>query len=444
MQTRRDHLHAYQFATGRLASALITGDPGTGEPPMRRGGLGAVFGIMLAGLLVLAALVYGYLKPVDNNSWAHNGALIVEKETGTRYFYADGRLHPTANYASALLAAGGNSGVEDVSRASLAKVPRGSTIGIPNAPDDVAGADALLTGPWTDCLRPGAAVGETLNFLPTRVKPLPATTHVLVEGPHGARYLLRHGVKYPISVRSAFLALGLDTEQPVQATTAWLDDLPTGTAIAPAKISGAGSGGSVVAGRAEPIGTLMNTVVSGTDHYYVLTSDGVAPLTATESALLAAEPDGRRPLRVSPTDLASLPSSPSTLLMHRIPDMLSDTNGTDDHSALCLLQSLQGSRLQSALVRESDAAATSNAGVLVPPERGVLAESPKNPTAAKDPEPFLISDQGVKYQLSSNAVSALGYGGDTPRVLPQSVLDQVRTGPTLTRESSVVAVPGAN
>lgn len=444
MQTRRDHLHAYQFASGRLASALITGDPGTGEPPMRRGGLGAVFGVMLAALLVVAALVYGYLKPVDDNSWARNGALIVEKETGTRYFYADGQLHPTANYASALLAAGGYGAVEDVSRSSLADVPRGSTIGIPNAPDDVAAPGALLTGPWADCLRPGAAVGETLDFAPGTVHAVPDTTYVLMAGPHSAQYILRQGVKYPIDDRSSLLALGLDTEQPVRATSAWLAALPTGTSIAPAEISGAGTGGRVVAGTSEPVGRLLSTVVNGTNHYYVLESDGVAPLTATESALLAAEAGGHRPLAVSPTDLAALPSSADTSLLHRIPDLMAGTNGTTDRSALCLLQTMDGSKLRSSVVRETGRAAATTAGVLIPPERGVLAVPPKAAGATKDPAPFLITDRGVKYPLSSDAADALGFGGLTPRTLPPGVLDRIRTGPQLSRGKAVVAMPGVN
>ncbi|GAA1908981.1 type VII secretion protein EccB [Streptantibioticus ferralitis] len=443
MQTRRDHLHAYQFATGRLASALVSGDPGTGETPMRRAGLGTVFGVMIAALLLLAALVYGFLKPAGNSSWAHTGALIVENETGTRYLYANGQLHPTANYASALLASG-HVGMVNVPRSALAGVPRGSAIGIPGAPDDVAEPGSLLTGEWADCLRPGADVGETLDFGPSTAHAVPDSTHILVADPNGSRYVLWHGTKYPVSGRPSLLALGLDTEQPVKATSAWLDALPTGTAIAPATIPGAGTGGRTVAGRAEEVGTLLSTVVSGTSHYYVLKSDGVAPLNATESALLAAAPGGRQPVRVSPTDLASLPSSADTSMLHRIPDLMTGTDGTGDRSALCLLQGVSGSQLRSAVVRETGRAAVATAAVLVPPERGVLAAPPKTSATARTPDPYLITDRGVKFQLTGDASNALGYGGVTPRVLPQSTLDQIPSGPQLSRAKAAEAVPGVN
>ncbi|MCA1217011.1 type VII secretion protein EccB [Streptomyces sp. 8L] len=443
MQTRRDHLHAYQFATGRLASALISADPGNGDTPLRKAGLGAVFGVLLAVLLVLGAAVYGFLKPApDNHAWATNGALIVENGTGTRYFYADGQLHPTANYASALLASNG-ADVRAVDRAALADVPRGATLGIPGAPEDVPGPSALLTGSWTDCLRPGAHVGETLDFAPGTVHALTGSTHVLVAGPDGKRYVLAHNTKYPIDDRSAVLALGMDTDRPVLATRAWLDALPTGPAIAAARISGAGGAGRTVAGRPRKVGALLRTVVSGADHYYVLESDGVASLTATESALLSAAGSGE-PLQVDSGVIAALPSSADTSLLHRIPDLLAGNDATGGHSALCLRQYMKGSERHSSLVRESGRAAATTAAVLLRPEAGVLATSPKGPHDTQSPTPYLITDRAVKYPLSSDALGALGYSGQTPRVLPRAVLDQITTGPGLSRSKALVAVPGVN
>jgi type VII secretion protein EccB len=443
VQTRRDHLHAYQAATGRLASALVSGDPGTGAPPMRRAGLGSMFGVMLACLLVLAALVYGFLKPAGNTSWATNGALVVEQETGTRYLYADGQLHPTANYASAVLASGGR-GMQYVARSALAKVPRGTTIGVPGAPDEVVDAKSLLTGSWADCLRPGRTVGETLDFAPGTVQAVTASTHVLVSGKNATRYVVWENSKYPVD-RSSLVALGMDTDHPVPATSAWLGALPTGPAIAAAKIPGAGGSTRIVAGKAELTGTLLRTDVNGTSHYYVLESDGVASLTATESALLAGAPGGREPVRVSPSDIAALPSSADTSLLHRIPDLVSGIDGTGDNSALCLMQTMKGSLLHSTVVRETGRAASNTAAAaLIPPEAGVLATGPASSAGATTTEPYLITDRAVKYPLSSDALGALGFSGVTPRVLPQTTLDQITTGPQLSRSKALTAVPGVN
>ncbi|MFE3884911.1 type VII secretion protein EccB [Streptomyces lydicus] len=444
MQTRRDHLHAYQFATGRLASALVSGTPGNGEAPMHSAGLGAMFGALLAVLLVIGSVVFGFLKPAENTSWKHTGALVVQKETGTRYLYVKGELHPTLNYASALLAAGSGATVTEVSRASLSGVRRGSTIGIAGAPDDVAEPSALLTGAWADCLRPGPQAVERLDFAPQSARPVPDDTRVLVAGPHDSRYVVWKDTKYPIDGRPSLLALGLDTERPVQATQPWLDALPTGATVSPAAIPGAGKGGRTVAGSRATVGSLFRTVVGSTHHYYVLRNDGMAPLNQTEAALLAARPGGRQPVGVSPTDIAAVPSSSDSSLLHRLPDLLAGKDATSDSGgALCLRRSTSGNKVHSTVVRESGRVMTARATAVLPTEHAVLAAPPKQPGATKDPTPFLITDQGVKYELVGPAGQALGYGSVTPRTLPSTTLDQIPNGPRL-RRSRAVTVAGVD
>ncbi|MFE6742658.1 type VII secretion protein EccB [Streptomyces tubercidicus] len=439
MQSRRDHVQAYQFATGRLASSLASGDPGTGEAPMRRSGLGAMFGVLVTVLLVGVFAVYGLLKPVQTNTWAHNGALIVEKETGNRYLYTGGQLHPTANYASALLVVGSNAAVQQVARAALADVPRGAPLGIPGAPDDVPRPSALLTGAWADCLRPGKAVGEALDFAPATVHRVPDGTRVLVSGPDGTRYVVWNGKKYRVGARSSLIALGLDTEQPVRATPAWLDGLPSGTTIAPARVPGAGGAGRTVAGTRAKVGRLFRTVVSGVSHHYVLRTDGVAPITATESALLATEPGEQQPAQVSPGDIAAVQASSDSTLLHRVPDLLNASGSTaDGGAALCLLHSAHGAH--TSVVRETGRAAAPGARVLVPPGHAVLAVPPRNPAEPNMPDPYLITDRGVKYVLAGQAVAALGYDGRAARTLPPAVLHQIPTGVKLTRSQARAAV----
>jgi type VII secretion protein EccB len=441
VQSRRDHLQAYRFATGRLASSLVSGDPGTGEAPMRRSGLGAMSGVMVAVLLVVVFAVYGVLKPVRTAVWAHDSPLVMEKETGNRYLYIDGRLHPTANYASALLAVGSDAAMEQVPRAELADVPRGVPLGIPGAPDDVAQPSAVLTGAWADCVRPGTQSGEALDFAPAAVHRVPAGTRVLVSAPDGTRYVVWNGTRFEVRGRSSLIALGLDTEQPVRATSAWLDGLPGGTAIAPAAVPRAGAAGRAVAGAPAKVGRLFRTDVGGVSHYYVLRADGIAPLTATESALLATEPGERQPAQVRPTDIAAVHASSDTSLMHRVPDLLNAADTTaDGGAALCLLHSADGRH--TSVVRETGAAAAPSAGVLVPPDHAVLAVPPADPAGLGTPDPYLITDRGVKYELVGQAAEALGYGSLTPRTLPAVVLGRIPTGVRLTRSQALAAVPG--
>ncbi|MET7287428.1 type VII secretion protein EccB [Streptomyces sp. NPDC005573] len=443
MQSRRDHLQAYQFATGRLASSLVSGDPGSGEAPMRRFGLGATYGVVITVLLVVAATVYGLLRPVENTAWAHNGALVFEKETGTRYLYLGGQLHPTANYASALLAVGSGVHLEQVSRASLAGVPRGVAVGIPGAPDDVAPPTALLNGGWADCMRRGTAVDEALDFDPSGVHRIPGDATVLVAGPGTTRYVLWNGKKYAVGSRSVLVALGLDTEQPVKATADWLAALPSGPAIAPPAIPGTGSKGTAVAGDPAVIGQVFRAVIRDTSHYYVLKADGLAPLSATEAALIAAGPGGHGPVRVSPADIAAVRASGDTTLMHRIPDLLDGKDATaDGGAALCLLYSADGRTVT--VVRETGGAATARASVIVPPDAAVLAAPPKDSAGGTTSDAYLITDQGVKHRLDGQAAEALGYGGVTPRSLPAGLLARIPSGVRLTRAQAVAPVPGVN
>ena len=58
-------------------------------------------------ILVAAGFgVYGILTEDRHGHVAADGAVVVERETGASFVYFDGRLHPTLNYTSALLAGG--------------------------------------------------------------------------------------------------------------------------------------------------------------------------------------------------------------------------------------------------------------------------------------------------------------------------------------------------
>ncbi|MFD8820103.1 type VII secretion protein EccB, partial [Streptomyces sp. NPDC059627] len=233
MQTRRDHVQAYQFAVGRLATSLVTGDPGRGTSPTRRGSLGAFFGVLLVVLLCAGSGVYGLISPVRKDTWRQPGSIIVEKETGSRYLLVDGTLRPVLNYASALLLTGSAGTVRTVSGDALAAVPHGSPVGIAGAPDSLPAAADVLSGGWTRCLRPGAPGGEVLDLAPPRRLPAPGSAQTVLTGPESKLYVLWHGVKYPVPAADATLiALGLDSERRIAAPRDWLARVPTGTALA--------------------------------------------------------------------------------------------------------------------------------------------------------------------------------------------------------------------
>ncbi|MFG3015433.1 type VII secretion protein EccB [Streptomyces cinerochromogenes] len=448
MQSRRDHVHAYQFATGRLAAALVTGEPATGEPPARRSVLGMVLGVLLALLACAGFAVYGLIKPGGNTAWARPSAIVVEKETGTRYLYVDGVLHPVANYASALLGAaagGGGTEVHTVSRNSLAGVRRGPQIGIPAAPDSVPPDAELLTGDWTRCLTPGHGKGETVDFAPGDA---PARTpaggrRLLLRAADGTAYLVWDGVRYRLGGHSVLIALQLDGQDPLPAPDGWLAALPAGPTVRAAAVPGRGTQGPRVGDRPARVGDVFT---SGTDgkgatQFYVLRSDGLAPLTRTEFQLLATSKDAAEPREVTPRDIAAVGTSDDRSLLHRLPDFLSGPVLRTGGSAVCLRQRVTGgTRVHTAVTLEERPATAPP--VEVPVGRGLLVQALPLPPRGVTPQVYLVTDLGVKYPFADpDTLSALGYGAGQARTVPRAVLDLLPTGPVLSRTGALAAVP---
>ncbi|MEU3862020.1 type VII secretion protein EccB [Streptomyces sp. NPDC028722] len=449
MQSRRDHVHAYQFATGRLAAALVTGEPATGEPPARRSVLGVILGVLLAVLACAGFAVYGLLKPGGNTAWAKPNAIVVEKETGTRFLYVDGVLHPVANYASALLGAaggGGGTSVHTVSRNSLAGVRRGAQIGIPAAPDSVPEATALLTGDWTRCLTPGRNKGETLDFAPgdRPAARAPVTgRRALLRAADGTQYLLWNGVRYRLGGRSTLIALQLDGLDPLPVPGDWLAALPAGPTVGAADVPGRGGRGPRVGDRPARIGDVFTSGADGKGaaQFYVLRSDGLAALTRTEFQLLATSKGAAEPREVTPRDIAAAGGSADRSLLHRLPDFLSGPVLRPGAAAVCLRQHVTGgTEVHTAVTLEERPAATAPP-VDVPVGHGLLAQALPLPPRGVAPQVYLVTELGVKYPLADlDTASALGFGGGQARPVPRAVLDLLPTGPALSRAGALAAV----
>lgn len=450
MQSRRDHVHAYQFATGRLAAALVSGEPSTGEPPARRSVLGVVLGVLLAVLACAGFAIYGLIKPGGNTAWARPNAIVVEKETGTRYLYVDGVLHPVANYASSLLGAAGSAGgttVHTVSRNSLADVRRGVEIGIPAAPDSVPQASALLTGDWTRCLTPHQNQGETVDFAPADPSPARRSAtgrRVLLRATDGTQYLLWNGTRYRLGDRSTLVALELDGQDPIPAPESWLAALPAGPTVGAADVPGRGRQGPRVGDRGARIGDVFTTGTDGRGptQFYVLRSDGLAPLTRTEFELLATSKGAAEPRQLTPRDIAAVGGSADRSLLHRLPDFLSGPVLRPGGSAVCLRQYTTGGTKVHTTVTLEDRPAASAPPAVVPVGRGLLAQALPLPPRGVTPQVYLVTELGVKYPLADGAaLSALGFGGGQVRAVPRSLLDLLHTGPALSRTEALAAVP---
>lgn len=449
MQTQRDHVHAHQFMMGRLSAALVLGDPSGAEVPGRRALTGLMFGILLAVLVVAGFGVYGWLVPGGSKAYREAGLILVEKETGTRYLYIDGVLHPATDLPTALLWQGSSAKVKLISRASLAGVPRGQALGIPGGPHDVPAPESFVSGPWLVCLpeKPGGA-GLGLNLDPHAPSaPIPPEQLTVVRDQAGTVHLLTQGRRHRVADDAVLVALGVDAVSAVAASESWLSQVPTGPDLAPAAIAGKGQAGPRIGGRSYDIGTLFrqSTGARGAQ-FFVLRSDGLAAMSETEF-LFAGVLSRSEPVTLHSADLLSAPRSQDRSLIDRLPDLAGAAEHRLDDRVLCLRQTPTAANTVSSVVVEASRAAaaidTAGRGAVRGPAGGAMAVFGVPVASNTNPPIYFLSSGGVAFPLQdAAAAAALKIDRVRPIPFPQELLAAVRQGPTLSREAVTVLAEG--
>ena len=450
MQTQRDRVHAYNFLIGRMSAALASADPTPPEPPDRRHRFGLSAGLVLALLVGVGFWVYGLLFPGGNMVWQQDGVILVEEETGNRYLYLGGALHPALNQASALLVQGSGAKVDTISRSSLSGLPHGAPIGIPAAPDVVPTTQDLLRGPWLLCLTDVGADRAAMSMVldPQNIPPpLDADRYVLVTSAGGTTYLVLDGTKYPLGDPSVLVALGVQAVKPKPAPQAWLDSVPNGPALAAAVLPGSAQPGPQVAGRLRNVGTLFRQrMLNNGEQYWVLREDGLAPMSATEFALMSARHPRVGPVDVTAGEVAAAPRSADKTLLSRLPNLTEVKLATGLGSGeVCLLQAPVGQRVVSvvAVNPRRHTGKPVEQGATVAPDKGLLAAAVPLAPGQRTPARYLMTDRGIKYPVPDDqSLAALGLGGVAPTPVPQHVLDALPTGPALSRVAAARSSQG--
>ncbi len=290
MASKRDQLQAHQFLLQRVVSGLVIQETDPEVPPFRRPAVAAFSSIAIALVGLAIAGVFGLFSPGGNKSFRDGKSVIVEADTGTRYVFVGGRLHPVTNYASALLIIGEHAPTKRVSRNSLVDEPRGPLIGIPDAPDGLPDRKHLLGGPWTMCSQPttddtGAPIEQSVLMVGRQPPGGTATGDraMLLDVPAtGKHYLLWRGYRHEITdLATVFAGLALSQESRVRAGVAWVDVLPAGPKVGPIRVSN--PGGRSQALRSRPgvrAGQLFVVRTSdGNRQYYLATADRLMALS---------------------------------------------------------------------------------------------------------------------------------------------------------------------
>jgi len=451
MQTQKDHVHAYQFLMYRMTTALVVGDPSNMELPTRRGRSGLITGAVIALLVVVGFGVYGLIVPGGNTAYKQKGAILVEKESGSRYVYLDGKLMPTPNQASAMLVQGAGSKISVISRNSLAGLARGPQVGIEGAPDTVPRPNELMSGEWLLCpsAAPNGSPSMSMNFDPDAPNAkLPDTFYIPVQAPDGKLFLIWKGTRFQVPDVNSLVALGLAATKSPFVSNLWLSLIENGPALTAAEIPDAGDPGLPVAGRPARVGDLFfHNPGNDTKQYYVLIEKGLAPLSATEYALLGAKPGAKQPVEIDAQSILTAPFSPDHSMLTRLPDLVGRQALVEPElRQVCLRQNGSGSEVTTSVVFAPGAdrwPSVVEAGAILPPNHGVLVAELPIPEGQKVPNRYLISDRGKRFLIPDNdSIQALGLGGVQPVPMRTEVLSSIPAGPALSRAAVVVEQGG--
>ncbi|SDK01240.1 type VII secretion protein EccB [Lentzea albidocapillata subsp. violacea] len=461
MASKRDELQSHQFLVQRVTSALVRRETDPEHPPFRPPSM-AAFGSIAIAVLVLAGFwVYGMVVPGGNKAWRAGDAVIVEKETGTRYVYLDGRLHPVLNYTSALLALGKHGNTRSVSRNSLVGAPRGPRIGIQDAPDALPAPGRLMSGAWSLCSRSASdSTGATVDRSVLMVGAEPPDGQVLgdeallVQTPDsGDHHLIwrgyRHRIRQPDTVT---VGLALRSAPRARVGMAVLDVLPAGDTIAPITVAGAGEPSTAVAARKDiRAGQLLVAETSAGVQHYLAETEVLRPITElqyhvqlgfkpTAAAYGGGEPV---PVRLSLLDAAEARQLPAQDADPGAPPPLRPViaGSGRDTAAICATYepgvAVPRVRIDPRMPAEDPLSLTARRTtrgtpladhVRVAPGFGALVEV--MPGADAPAGTFVIvTDQGRAHPLENADVAEwLGYGGVRPVRVPAALVARLPQG----------------
>jgi type VII secretion protein EccB len=464
MWNRREQHQAYRFLTRRIVSAMLSGEPETNELPLRRFTIALIGGVAVAVLVVVGVGVYGLLFP--GGARPTENTIIVERESGAKYVYLQGQLHPVLNWASARLIIGkADPPTRTMSAASLRDVPRGRPVGIASAPDALPDKGSLVGLPWSVCSAPrspssvAVAAHVLAGTVPAGGVTLGEDEGVLASDPDGLRFLIWRDHRLLVPNNAVLAALGWTGIRPAPVALPFLDALPPGPDLAPLALVGAGGRATAtVSGASTTIGQLFRAG----GQYYVMTGNGLAPVgDLTVRLLIAAGApttdtttgEVGRVLTTGPVEPPGLPQQIPTV--HGTPDRFAMAcavyRGSTALDRPVTVQSFAKVPDEMTLTGPVVTPVDGTGGVpvadrvAVPGGRGALVAALTSPGSTAPGSEFLVTDQGIKYQLPrtnlANVATSLGYGDVKPLAVPASILALIPTGPALDPQAAALFEP---
>jgi type VII secretion protein EccB len=434
MASRSEELRAHRFAMRRLLGAVVSQRSDAAVPQMRRSGgaIGAGIAIAVLSLGVVAAI--GLISP-KTPDWRRSDAVIVEKETGARYVFLDGVLHPVLNYTSARLIVGGDGATTvSVSHADLASTQRGTPLGIPGAPDSLPAAGDLLAGGWSVCtdadarmaavIAGGAAGGRSLGDLA-----------VYGRTSNGNQYLIWHNRRYLIADPRVVVPVPLKgAGSPRSIPDVVINSLPPGSDLKAIPID-RGNASSV---DNLTTGTVVYTGDGDQRVYGLVRPTDIAIITPLQKDILGDEGTGA-PVRVDQQVFDG--AAPALGVGSDWPAQAPAFAGAD--TSLCVGLSAAGAVSGVGVGARIPGGAEPVAGqsrLVVPGGRAALVRAAASPgssgTVAAAPT-YLLTDDGERFPIAdTDSLASLGYGSAKVLTLPSDVVDTLPIGVVLSRTAA--------
>lgn len=302
MSSSKDILEAQRFNRVRLITAFTSGTPGGREVDTPSPVRPLLFGAVVAVIMCVVGVGIRFFNP-NPDLTASNYVLVDVTSTGSRYFWANGVLHPISNVTTArLLAQESGLTVISASASSLMNLPRGAQIGLAQVPDDVP-ATAQLATTWLSCDLDDTYHTWVAQSLPADSFPLQNVTSALVSPDHGTTTYYVDATthkKYLIDETNSRLgdwALSFQNRigYPVEVEPQWAELFPAGTPLKPWSyydIPGHGQPATDLPGPLKnenlTVGTViqqMNSSGEVLNSYLVISSSQLAVFNSTASRL---------------------------------------------------------------------------------------------------------------------------------------------------------------
>ena len=453
--TTKIQVSGWRFLLRRLEHAIVRRDTRMFDDPLQFYSRAVALGIVVSALILVGALAMAYFKPQGKLG---TGNLFVDRSTNQLYLLVSGQLHPVYNLTSARLVLGNPAEPNAVKPAELNKLPKGQSIGIPGAPyaTPVSSGSSSV---WALC--DTVTKAETINpTVQTAVVSMPLAidssidpilpSEALLAYFQGKDWIITSSGRHATDLtdRSLTSAVGISvTAKPSPISAAMFNALPDAGSWQLPPIPGTGSPNTVGLPPELVIGSVFQVHAPSGPRYFVVLTDGIAPVNANTAAALRAtqshglvEPPAVDPsLAVRIAELvynSPLPDETIKIVSRPLDPTLCWTWERKPGDQAAKTSVLTGRHLpippssMNAGIKQIQGTAT----VYVDGGKYIHLQSP-DPRYGESL--YYVDPQGVRYGLpDSQTASALGLS--SPKPAPWEIVRLLVDGPVLSREAALL------